>query len=737
MTDNTLMKLAPSTVSQAVSDNIVYDNTGQRYNANELIHIRNYLSYDIETYPNIFTCTVYDHQTQETMVFEISERINQRNEFIEWMKYWSANSYRMVGFNNLGFDYPVIHYVFTQTNEYSTAYDIYLVAQRIIDTPWHLRFSNRIPQWNHVVEQVDLYLINHFDNVARSTSLKQLEFVMRARNIEDLPYKPGIPVPTEGFDNLIRYNIHDVIMTYQFFTECKSAIEFRDAMSAKTGGEYNRASDYLNYNDTKIGKQYFIEELDKAGVSCFAQEYDQELGRNRKVPIQTHRTYIDLGEIIFPYIEFKTPQFNEVLAELRNKQITDTKGSLKLSAVLNGFKFDFGLGGIHGSVKGKTFVADDEYVIFDWDVASYYPNIAIANKIFPEHLSEVFCDVYEDVYNQRKLYPKGSPENKAMKLALNGVYGDSNSKWSSMFDSKYTMTVTVNGQLMLCMLAESLMRIPNMTMIQINTDGLTFKLPRKFIGQMNQICHHWQQLTGLVLEDAEYSKMAVRDVNNYVAITTKGDVKYKGAYVPFGAHEGKKAELDWNKNHSALIVQKAAADAIVNNIPVRKTIMEHTDPMDFMLLCKVRKCDRLELHKPLMWGNDVIDPSVKVSDIQGVTRYYVAKQGFNMIKVMPPVTRKGSKIKMMLPSWKGKKATGLNKNYEASNIEHYNHAQSLGYVIKDGGTFTHTPERFNEVEAGFEVIPVNQVKDDNIFENINYEYYIKKAEELVNGVISS
>ena len=436
-----------------------------------------------------------------------------------------------------------------------------------------------------------------------------------------------------------------------------------------------------------------------------------------------------------PGVGSKSPEFISVLETIKSKTITETKGALSLSATVNGFKFDFGLGGIHGSVEGQTFYADDEYAIFDWDVASYYPNLAIANRVFPDHLSEVFCDIYEEVYNERKKYAKGTPENKAMKLALNGVYGDSNSKWSSMFDSKYTMTITVNGQLLLCMLAERLMDIPNMTMIQINTDGLTFKLPRIYIDQMNQICKDWMTLTGLVLEDAEYKKMAVRDVNNYVAVYTNDKVKYKGAYNPFGAHLGSDGELDWNQNHSALIVQKAAAKAIVEGVPVRKTILEHDDPMDFMLLAKVGRSMRLEACAPIIWGGTVLNEQVKLYDVQRTTRYYVSTDGVNLIKVMPPLKRRGQKVQMFLPAWQGKKATGLNKNYEAVDERTYEVAKRHGYVTKDGGSFTHGVERRNEVEKGQTVTIANRLTEDWDFSNINYEYYIAEAEKLVNAVM--
>lgn len=91
-----------------------------------------------------------------------------------------------------------------------------------------------------------------------------------------------------------------------------------------------------------------------------------------------------------------------------------------------------------------------------YDVASMYPNIAIANRVYPEHLGESFCDSYEDSHNERKKFSKGTPENLAIKLGLNSVYGKSNDKYSPFLDPMYTMKITINGQLSLYVLMEQI-----------------------------------------------------------------------------------------------------------------------------------------------------------------------------------------------------------------------------------------------------------------------------------------
>ena len=141
------------------------------------------------------------------------------------------------------------------------------------------------------------------------------------------------------------------------------------------------------------------------------------------------------------------------------------------------------------------------------------------------------------------------------------------------------MKTTVNGQLLLCMLSERFMEeIPDCKMIQINTDGMTVKIHKQFREQLFSICKRWENLTGLELESVMYSKMIIKDVNNYIAVKTDGGVKRKGAAFIYKVVPG---ELELHKNFSMLIVPKALEAYFVNNIPVEEFIRNHTELYDF------------------------------------------------------------------------------------------------------------------------------------------------------------
>ena len=58
-----------------------------------------------------------------------------------------------------------------------------------------------------LVEQIDLFKIHHFDNMARSTSLKLLEFNMRLASVKDLPFPVGSTLTRDQVVMLKEYNL--------------------------------------------------------------------------------------------------------------------------------------------------------------------------------------------------------------------------------------------------------------------------------------------------------------------------------------------------------------------------------------------------------------------------------------------------------------------------------------------------------------------------------------------------
>lgn len=712
--------------------------------------------FDLETYPNIFSAGFMNAETKESWVFEISSRKNQIKNLVQFLRRLYKEKARLVGFNNIGFDYPVIHYILK--NQDTSVYSIYKKAMSLIEASEDDKFKNLIKEEERMLPQIDLFKIHHFDNKARATSLKVIEFNMRSQSIEDLPFDVGKNLNSEQMDTLIKYMQHDIKETYKFYLKTLPMISFREELSLK----YNK--NFMNHNDTKIGKDYLIMRLEETNPGCCYKV--NEFGK-RKIQ-QTRRKYIDLKDCIFSYVNFQRDEFKAVLNWFKSQRITETKGVFTdllehqlgevakyavltkkqkklsgeptteqitafkkeiplcwieerllkskktswylcwniaetLNVQVDGFRFDFGTGGIHGSLTTTIVEATEEEEVVDADVSSMYPNIAISNKIYPEHLGETFCTIYKEMYIQRKGYPKGSAENAMLKLALNGSYGDSNSEFSPLYDPKFTMSITVNGQLSLCMLAERLLSIEGLQLIQVNTDGVTVKLPRNKKDEYNNICKQWQEDVKLDLEFADYSKMIIRDVNNYIAVYTDGKVKAKGAY--------EYKNLDWNKDHSALVVPMAAEAALVRGEDVGQFIRNHKDHLDFMLRVKVPRSNRLL----------TIDDFGVENKEQNVCRYYVSNNGHKLVKVMPALDKPGK----IATVW-GNEAGQEFLSYKPTED---NKANKQGFIYNLGKREIPLEERPQEIEAGWKVSICNKLKDYR--GDINYDYYIEEANKLV------
>ena len=666
--------------------------------------------YDLETYPNVFLMAVSQINSDNRWMFEISDWYDDLDGLVDWVEMCRQTNARMVGYNNISFDYPVLHHLLThQHSPEMSAKFICDKANSIIQSSD--RFGHIIWDRDRLVEQVDLFTINHFDNVARSTSLKLLEFNMRRAHIEDLPFPPSTILTAADAEVLREYNWEDIDATEQFYHESLEMIEFREELTRQYG------RNFLNDNDTKIGKQFFIMELEKQRPgSCYTTE------TGKRQPRQTVRNKISLSEVVFPYIQFQHPEFQRIHNYFLSQTVYDANDLTAVSATINDFRFDFGKGGIHGSIRDGIAVAEPDAPIIDLDVTSYYPSLAIVNRLAPEHLGDTFCDIYAQIKSQRVQHPKGSAANKMLKLALNGVYGDTGNKYSPFFDMKYLLSITINGQLLLCMLAEHLMKIPGLQLIQINTDGLTVKVPRDGIPQLKAVSEWWQDFTKLDLEEVEYSRMFVRDVNNYIGEYTDGKLKRKGAYENLPPAD--RNPTGWHQNLSAMVVPLAAEAFLTRGVPLRSFIHDHDDIMDFMLRTKIKRSDQL-----IILGLEGDE-----HELQRITRYMVTKTGGMLFKISPP------KDGCQVGQWK--RASNLTDQfYDAVRLEIQDVFPDPTMVDSTGHPWD---ERINTksrskyetrrtgIDVGWEVTVHNRIDGPIDRDTINYEYYVQEATKLVD-----
>jgi hypothetical protein len=660
--------------------------------AKPLINWERIVTWDIETLINCIIVCFKDYKTGKKKSFTLydsEEYTDTPSELHDFLNGLQGKNYTLVGFNSIGFDHQVIEYFMNNCFRFadlkSLIDSIYEQSQRVITTPDDDKFSVLLPEWSLKHKRIDLFKQKHYDR--KGASLKWLQFSMRYPRIEEMPLPHDVPITKEQIEDVVSYCFNDVDSTEDFFVKNKFETQLREALS----NEYGK--NLLSASEPRIAKEIFGKFL------CEEMGIDYGMLRTLK----TLRGTIKFKDIIFPYTSFYTEPFKKVLEDISNAEVDATHGSkdkFEYSFTYKDVPIDLGLGGIHGCIKSGIYESNEEYMILDIDASSYYPNLAIQNNTKPEHLGDSFLKVYNNLYQERKTIDKKDPRNYVYKIVLNSCYGLSKEFNSYIYDPKFTYTITINGQLSLLMLTEMLGEfVKDLTLLQLNTDGISIKFKRKDLDRVKKICGQFEKVSKQTLEYAEYKKMVIVDVNNYLAVTTysqikddeKANIKAVDIYNKLKAkdpatvkeEDGKyfirsikkkglfETELDYHKNPSFLIIPKALSEVFINGGDYKEFINKHDDIYDFCGGVKVKSNFTLNLYRAV---NGFLKPEKQ----QKVTRFYASNDG--------------------------------------------------GFLFKD-----FDDGRIVGVLAKKKVEVMNNY-DDKHLHNINREFYITKTEEILNNI---
>ncbi|MGL4557995.1 MAG: hypothetical protein ACRCV5_10855 [Afipia sp.] len=646
-----------------------------------------YYVYDLETYPNIFLFTGKFAGTPEYQMFEISPRVHQRDHLLQWLSYLQNCGAEMVGFNNLGFDYPIIHELLNTPHTFD-AMHAHLLGSKIVKSQ-NYGFTT-LWKNDRLLPQIDLSKINHFDNKNKRTSLKSLQFAMRSESVEDLPFELR-NLSFEEMDILRQYNLHDVTETERFLFKCMTQVNMRKEL-LDSGALHG---DVMNYSDVKIGTEYLINAIGRN--KCFTN----------KKPNQTPRHCVEFKDIILPKIQFRTEHFNAVKEWFEQQKIYPQSEDPRphFEANLAGLTFHFGVGGVHASVESRVFRADEDYKILDVDVSGMYPAVALANGFAPEHLGEDFKKAYKRLSIERAQYKKGTAMNFTLKAANNGAFGNGNNEFSPLYDPKFPFSITVNGQLQLLQLAEYFSLIPKLQLIQANTDGITALVHRSTLHVFDIWKSAWEQETGLKLEQVEYKSMHIRDVNNYIAVDTKGTIKRKGAYwypITDEDYWGGSGS-NWHKDYSGIAIIKGVEQVMLNGANPDDIVRVMSDKFDFMLREKSTGTNKIFIGKKQM---------------PKTVRYYISTKGEPMSKHMDAKGEIG----------------GYKKKNGVSDEEFARITAMIPPGAHDERIHTKNKSRYEDrtqdIHKGYLVKQCNHVKDFD-WSDVDFKYYADEIRKLV------
>jgi hypothetical protein len=630
----------------------------------------NVLIYDIETMQELFLICIYNPETGVMHDFQMSKNANELDAFIKFAD--DHKEHYWVGYNNLRFDSQVVEWIMRNHEQWVELGRLEIcakIAQKAADVIHDANydvFPEYREEWLQL-KQLDLFRIHHYDNKNRRVSLKRLEFEMDLENIEEMPIHHSKTDMTDDEIQLtIDYCHNDIHATYKFYLvtigetehplyKGENRIELRQDIFEEFG------IPCLNYSDSKIGDE------------MIKKFYCQEKGiQYADLPKKGYfRKEILVKNCIADYIKFETEELKKFHKSIK-KQVFTMTDDFKESLEFKGNIYTFAKGGLHTENKPKIFEADENTIIVDWDVSSYYPAIIINNNKYPHHLGPSFLRGYKQMFDKRlELKPMAKKDKRikgivgALKLAVNSVYGKSSDMQNWIFDRQLTMFTTITGELSLLMLIEQY-ELNDIHIISANTDGVTIMVTKDKIDKMHEINKWWMEITSYELERTDYQKIIFSTVNDYLAIKTDGEIKKKGDFL---------TDFELHKNKSARVVPIALEHWFVNDVPVGDTIRNHTNIYDFCLRQKASKDFHYEGHS--IGGKTIYNKLI---------RYYVSNTGEKLLKVKNPEC-----------------------DTNAADI--------------------------SQVEAGDWVMTIcNYLDKDHPLDNINHAYYIERAERIIHKI---
>ena len=425
------------------------------------------------------------------------------------------------------------------------------------------------------------------DDMQMGLSLKAIEGHL-GLSVEEstVPFDIDRPLTEEELKETAKYCIHDVDTT-------EKLVELR--------------KDYLK-NKIHIGKLAGLDEVKAMGMTN--AKLTAALLKAEQKPHDDERKYVYPPNLKREYIPQEVFDFFDRMydPEISDKELFSDKQTFSIGDCPG----VVGYGGIHAAIPNYFFVETEDRVIRNKDVASYYPHLMTLCGYTSRNIPS--AKVFEDVLETR-MKAKASGDKataNALKLVVNTTYGALLNKYNDLFDPLMGRSVCITGQLFLMELAQHLYAdIPDLKIVQLNTDGIMVECDRKYLPMLDEICDEWQSRTGFELEEDAVVRIAQKDVNNYVEVQEGGKAKSKGGYLVRGIS----TVGAFNINNNACIVAAAVKEYLVNGVPVEDTINGCNDIFQFQLIAKAGVKYREAYH--LVDGEKV--------PVQKVNRVYATK----------------------------------------------------------------------------------------------------------------
>ena len=528
------------------------------------------LVYDIESFPNLFTCSILNSENNKLITYEISE---DKNDLGKIVALFQLKEFYFCGFNNKSYDDVLINYLIMRFDDlrYKPIFEITWLIKSMSDKI----IKEPVANW---VDYKHAYLFNSFDLMTMSFSaknrvgLKELEVTMGFPNVMEYEGDFSKNVPKELKDKVIEYNQNDVLATGELLNLKKNDIELR----------------------LKLNEKYKINVLSKdnvnMGMEILKKEYLEKTNKtwddikDLKTPCQL----VSFKNIIFDFIQYTTPTLQKLLEKLKKVSIDPNNKDFREVFEIGGVVHNISLGGLHSINNAEIIIPDEDELLLDYDVDSYYPSCLIVNNLYPKHLGIEFVGIYKNIRDERveAKKDKNSFLADSFKYAINGLSGNLQSQYSWTYDPELVVKLRINCQLMILMLIEKF-DLLGAKIVQSNTDGILIKIKKSLLPEIEKAKDEWCKLTKLSMSKEEFERFYQYDVNNYIGVKkgfteTKDPelIKKKGFFVD---------EINLGKGMSPKVIAKSLINYFVYNISPEETLKEDKDIKDYLTYQRVSR----------------------------------------------------------------------------------------------------------------------------------------------------
>ena len=511
---------------------------------------------DCEVYTDYFLIMFKNIESGRYASYEMFDGQElHRSRVIQLMK-----EHTTVSFNGLGYDIHII----SAALEGWPCDAIKRLSDEIIKSnlpAWQVAKNNRLRvshDWDH---------IDVIDVAPGKAGLKIYGGRMGAPKLQDLPVAPDASISPQQRVELRRYCKNDLDTTEALYRRLEPAIKLREQIGAQYGG-----IDLRSKSDAQIAE---------AVIKYRLHEYTGRTYKPRKVAVGHECRYEDPKIVSFQSEELQKV-FHRILKTGfpvgSNGAVTMPEWLQKQRIKIGQTEYQMGIGGLHSCEKRQSVVAQDNQILADFDVASYYPSIILKLKLAPQSMGNDFLLIYQDIVTER-LQAKARGDKltaDTLKIVINGSFGKLGSMYSALYAPELMIQTTITGQLCLLMLIEWVESV-GARVVSANTDGIVVLCDKAREKWLEEAMFDWMLTTSFELERADYRSIHSRDVNNYVAVKPDGKTKRKGVY----------AEPVLSKNPDFTIVTDAVAAFLSKGTPVEDTIRGSTDVKGFVTVRQV------------------------------------------------------------------------------------------------------------------------------------------------------